>query len=509
MITQALLWIALCTSGAPQDRAPDLVQLLRGDREALARIVALGETAIPELARILQDPGQDGVARFMAANVLGDIGSAKAVEPLIAALGDPFYNLRRCAALALGKIRDPRAKEPLEKLAENDPFVWKDPDTGFDRYLVREDAQQALDILAGRATSAISGLVKEKETFLEDASNPPPSPVRVAIKKLPFPFPGGFADQNVFNNYQQPTDDYVHAGLDILQPPGTEVHAVQGCWVAAIATNYPDWKTHHFFIVTPQKDGETGWCYTHVDPDTYTFQVGDEIRSGQVLGKVVDFYVGKNKGADHLHLHYVRFERKEDGTVDTTSLVDPLLFFDWKDTEPPVIADPIRFLRAGTNQEFLTKDRIPPKVSGDVDVLVGISDTGIPDEACNWMVPVVTIEIRGQDSPPWRKLVLDQRGEIAQPRAAPALYVKSADAARWLQGAPAFPPVHLLVATHTDGDGAIEPADALQAWRTDEITVEGQRRFPDGLYDVTIRAWDLQGNRAERTTKVRVENRDR
>ena len=42
-------------------------------------------------------------------------------------------------------------------------------------------------------------------------------------QRLPFPFPGSFRDQNVFNNYQQPTDGYVHAALDIMQDAGTEV----------------------------------------------------------------------------------------------------------------------------------------------------------------------------------------------------------------------------------------------------------------------------------------------
>ena len=507
MIGSTLLMTAVlgCLQAPGQDES-EIRKLLRGDSAGLARIVAMKDSAIGELVDIMQDDQIDVVTRFMAANVLGDIGSAKAVEPLLEALGDPYFNLRRCAAIALGKIRDPRAKEPLEKLARDDPFVWKDPESGEEHHLVREDAARALDLLAGRATAAEPGLAKEPEVFLDDASRPPPPASSIEIRRLPFPFPGDFAAQNVFNNYQQPTDDYVHAGLDILQPPGTEVRAVDHGWVAVIATNYPEWKTHHFFVVTAKKDGNEGWCYTHLDPDSYTFRVGDEIRRGQVLGKVVDFYVGKNKGADHLHLHYVRFEKKADGQVDTTSLVDPLLFFDWKDTEAPVVQEPIRFVRAGTTEVFAAKEDAVPVVSGDVDVICGITDVPAGGAGCNWMVPVVTIEIRGPGAAPWRKLVLDQRGEIAHPRAAPALYLKSADAKPWLENVPAFPPVHFLVATHTDGDGAIEPADALQTWGTAELRADGKRRFPDGVYEVTIRAFDLKGNRGERTAKLYVAN---
>ena len=492
---------ALASSLGPSE---DVVELLRGDREALNRVVAMGESAVDELARILKDDEIDLATRFMAANTLGDIGSARGVDPLLDALADPAFNVRRCAALALGKIRDPRAKEPLEKLAKEDPFVYHDPESGKDLYLVRDDALRALELLAGRVPPDEMGLVKEAEIFLDDASKLPPSPVRVEVRRLPFPFPGGFEEQGVYNNYQQTTDAYVHAALDILQPPGTEVRAIDDGVASVVATNYPEWKTHHFLIVAAKGKTDEGWCYTHLDPDSYTFAVGDAVKKGQVLGKVVDFYVGKNKGADHLHLHYVRFAKKSDGSFDVTSLVDPLLFLDWKDALAPVIQDPIRFVKAQTSEEFAAvKDGIPV-VAGDVDVVAGISDMAFEGQTCNWMVPVVTIEIRREGSAPWRKLVLDQRGEVAVPRAAPALYARPDDAKRWKEGAPSYPPIHVLLATHTDGDGVIESADALQAWRTGETLADGKRRFPDGVYEVVIRAWDLKGNRGERVAKVRV-----
>jgi HEAT repeat protein len=51
------------------------------------------------------------MVRFAAAAALGEIGDARAVEPLVAALQD--RTLREVAARALGQIGDARAVEPL------------------------------------------------------------------------------------------------------------------------------------------------------------------------------------------------------------------------------------------------------------------------------------------------------------------------------------------------------------------------------------------------------------
>ncbi|MBU1662625.1 MAG: HEAT repeat domain-containing protein [Chloroflexi bacterium] len=55
---------------------------------------------------------KDANVRLAAAWALGMIGDPRAVEPLIATLGDQ-PNVREVAAKALGKIADPRAVEPL------------------------------------------------------------------------------------------------------------------------------------------------------------------------------------------------------------------------------------------------------------------------------------------------------------------------------------------------------------------------------------------------------------
>jgi len=57
-------------------------------------------------------------------SALADIGDERAVEPLIEALKDDKWYVRRCSVRALGIIGDERAVEPLiEALKDDDESV--------------------------------------------------------------------------------------------------------------------------------------------------------------------------------------------------------------------------------------------------------------------------------------------------------------------------------------------------------------------------------------------------
>lgn len=490
MLTALLLALLVRT---PQS-APDLDLLIasfqKGEKGSSEALVAAGEPAVPRLLALLADTQQRSVTRFLAANVLGEIASPDAVPGLLAVLADTDPAVRRCSALALGLIGDPRAKTPLEELAAKDPYAWKDEKTGELAYLVREDARRALEQLARGAIE------------LADASRPPPLELGCELRRLAWPFPGSFREQNLFNNYEQPLDTYLHAGLDLLHDKGTEVRAVEDGWVRLVDTNYPEWKTHHYFVVTRAKDGLEGFCYTHVDPDSYRFQVGARVSRGQVLGKLVDFSVGKNDGVDHLHLDYVELVPGAQGRLEPRDLADPLLFFEAQDELAPVIEEDVHFVRDGSLAEFERDAKGVARVAGRVDIIAGFSDAAWKGQSCNWGVPVITLEVRGKTVAPWRRLVSDLRGAVGDERAVGALYVASKDAQRWGRSFV----VHWAVLTNTDGDGRLQREDKRFSWNTKERGAEGAARFPDGEYEVIVRAWDLAGNKAERICKVRVAN---
>ena len=92
---------------------PDVERLHTDCRwDAVPRLVKIGKAAVPALVVTLNYQGRNSSSvRGGAAEALGKIGDARAVEPLIQALKDKDDDVRRNAAEALGKIGDVRATE--------------------------------------------------------------------------------------------------------------------------------------------------------------------------------------------------------------------------------------------------------------------------------------------------------------------------------------------------------------------------------------------------------------
>ncbi|MGD0293126.1 MAG: HEAT repeat domain-containing protein [Terracidiphilus sp.] len=113
--------------------------------------------------------------RQKAAEELGHSKSSRAVEPLIAALGDPDYDVQGSAATALGEIKDPRAVEPLlailkadtrdnrstiGPLPEGAAYAGNSIDTR--RYEVAKKAAEALGNLGSPAIDGLMAALKDK-----------------------------------------------------------------------------------------------------------------------------------------------------------------------------------------------------------------------------------------------------------------------------------------------------------------------------------------------------------
>jgi len=105
-------------------------------RTAVMKLGMLGgDEAVRTLMMIVVNNHEDLIVRGRAALMLGKLGDARAVEPLIRALDAPGFQTPLYAAQSLGKLGDPRAIEPLLRAIEshNDKM--------------REAAQEALEKL--------------------------------------------------------------------------------------------------------------------------------------------------------------------------------------------------------------------------------------------------------------------------------------------------------------------------------------------------------------------------
>jgi HEAT repeat protein len=110
-----------------RDPEPEVIKQLLADlrdinkdkrRTAVMKLgMTGGDQAVRTLMTIVQNEHEDLIVRGRAALMLGKLGDARAVNPLIRALDAPGFQTPLYAAQALGKLGDPRAIEPLMMIA--------------------------------------------------------------------------------------------------------------------------------------------------------------------------------------------------------------------------------------------------------------------------------------------------------------------------------------------------------------------------------------------------------
>jgi hypothetical protein len=126
------------------------------DRKALDRIIEIGKPAVEALIIELQSKECNSFTRSFAAEALGRIRDPKAVNPLINILNkDENFFVRSCAAGALGNIGDLKAIDPLI-------------DALKDEYLfVRSSAAEALGNIGDfKAVDPLINALKDEESLV-------------------------------------------------------------------------------------------------------------------------------------------------------------------------------------------------------------------------------------------------------------------------------------------------------------------------------------------------------
>ena len=362
----------------------------------------------------------------------------------------------------------------------------------------------------------------------EPASELPPSQGTIVYDVLPpagkLPWPHHPPDLNqagydqliddlwVINNfglYQQGSekeDTYFHDGLDVVLPNGTRLFSLADGIVRSTL----------FGAVTIEDQNQPGyaWSYTHVNG--LRVGVGSRVSKGGYIADV------NFQGLEHLHLSRIRLAEGGDwdDIFDWQFLhVDSL--FVYQDTQPPVIEETFYYFENNTDTFFAVG--APTVVSGDVDVVIGARDpgefahsktSGFGDRLA---LAHIEYEIAGDHIDPVSFKSIDFR-HLPLQRRRPNILFDYERVANVYKSYLTIHPEGLLnfdkffsyyVITNTasmlDANGDNAP-DKAYAWNTAATDEAGQPLFPNGLYTITVTAYDALGNSTTASDQVRVEN---
>jgi HEAT repeat protein len=118
-------------------------ELYPEDRSSAAEALAMiGEPGLTPLVEALAD--EDSKVRLYAADALGRMKDARAVEPLLNALNDESNEVRNQAVMALGDLKDARAIEALTRaLTDEDEHVRANAKHGLQRIKAKQRREQS------------------------------------------------------------------------------------------------------------------------------------------------------------------------------------------------------------------------------------------------------------------------------------------------------------------------------------------------------------------------------
>jgi hypothetical protein len=313
---------------------------------------------------------------------------------------------------------------------------------------------------------------------------------------------------NVFGEFQNGIvsfySPYFHTGIDIRAEPWPD-----GPWVVSCMEGVP------VYIRSSETKGdevvihttgavEVEHSYGHLEPGSIPLEVttahehGGTLPAGTRLGKLFNWL---ECGFDHLHFKW----SPKQGSYYVPA--NPLLFLEpATDNDDPVVHD-ICIFKNNTNDSIPKPASGTWYVAGDIDIIALVDDKVRPNADFSGTDQVgvykISYEIEelsggGHDIP---ETVLWEFTELP-----------SADQARVMFKLIGFGNVHSsnsnlcgsrkywYIVTNTNG-GILTEEDGF--WDTDAV-VGGERLFPEGEYEITVRAWDAAGNVGYKSETVYV-----
>ncbi|MDA9773708.1 M23 family metallopeptidase [Saprospiraceae bacterium] len=342
--------------------------------------------------------------------------------------------------------------------------------------------------------------------------------------KLPFPhhnpeiseeaYQQLIEDLFVINNYGQyqggETDQscYFHDALDIVIPNGTPIFALENGTVRSITGLAPYYKT---MAIEDEDEENMGWSYTHI----YDFAVlpGEFVEKGQFIGTV------RFQGLEHIHLSRIRLKEEGDWKDITDHVkVYPDSYFILRDELPPIIKTPFSYFNNNENV-VIDNSELIDSISKKVDIVVQMRDegqyAGALIGASYWgdRLAVRNIEydiikegvvISSHKSYDFRNIEIAASNE--QWRQALTMYKHRNVLDQDPENYNVFHSSYIITNCPEDHHGTIDQSFSDLAWNTTLLDNSGNRKCPDGTYEIRLSATDTNGNTTTVSDFVYVKN---
>ena len=310
-----------------------------------------------------------------------------------------------------------------------------------------------------------------------------------------------------FGTYHATADKaylYFHDGLDIMLDNGTKIYAINSGYVKSATDDGYDWGN----IIISDTDEEYGWAWEYTHTGNFQFDIGEFVEQGDYIA---DVRMG------HVHLSRIRVR---DGNWDYKGDHEYFhadSYFVYPDTKPPVILTPFYYFQNNSDEPFV--DGQPTTVSGDVDIVVPMKDMAevtddTPGESWRrWCVARIEYEISGnsvqlirKESFNFTKLIFDDWEDMSDDR---VLRVYKHHTVPVLQNAGISRSFAFYIITNCEGMEEVRSVSTIDpncAWNTAALDGSGNPQFPNGLYTITVTAYDSHGNSSSASDTVKVEN---
>ena len=305
---------------------------------------------------------------------------------------------------------------------------------------------------------------------------------------------------------------YFHDGLDIVLPNGTVLYAISAGIVSAILGVPPYYQT---LVIEDADNPGWAWTYTHVRP-VKTMKIGARVAQGAPIATI------RFQGLEHVHLNRA-FLAPGGAWRDFYSHqnVLPDGFFDFRDTEAPVVDTPFYYF-LNESYDMLPRGN-PTLVSGAIDIVAGVRDVGeygrasiaqriIGDRNAPMRLQVSIASAARPDRPIWThtgidfsRVVLNWRRPFGgrDPDRVETVFVFKPSIANNVTPSSFY---FVTNGSPVDELRPIHQNDGAPAWDTEARDANGRPLFPNGEYVVTVTAWDSHGNVGSAKDRVIVRN---